>query len=212
MRDVLALITEIAGGEVVGVVDEYPAFPERSRGISVTLEKINSVLGSSFSHTEVEDALKRLALPYMVVNDVFTVTPPFERTDLAIPEDLIEEVGRIVGYDRIPATELPSLSGTPDQARYRSIERMKDQMVEQGYIEVSTQSFAKKGDIALANPLDTAKPALRTSLEQNLQEALTQAKYYAPLVLAPNEKPKLFEVGTVFSKEGEHIELGPCPP
>lgn len=211
MRDVLALITEIAGGEVVGVVDEYPAFPERSRGISVTLEKINSVLGSSFSHTEVEDALKRLALPYMVVNDVFTVTPPFERTDLAIPEDLIEEVGRIVGYDRIPATELPSLSGTPDQARYRSIERMKDQMVEQGYIEVSTQSFAKKGDIALANPLDTAKPALRTSLEQNLQEALTQAKYYAPLVLAPNEKPKLFEVGTVFSKEGEHIELRTVP-
>ncbi|MEK7144667.1 MAG: phenylalanine--tRNA ligase subunit beta [Patescibacteria group bacterium] len=207
MRDVLTLITDIAGGEVIGVVDEYPASPERSREVSVTLEKINSVLGSDFSNIEVEDALKRLALPYMVVNDTFTVTPPFERTDLTIPEDLVEEVGRIVGYDRIPATELPPIFSTPDQTRYRGIERMRDQMVEQGYTEVSTQSFAKKGDIALANPLDKAKPALRTSLEQNLQEALAQAKYYAPLVLAPNEKPKLFEVGTVFPKEGEHIEL-----
>lgn len=207
MRDVLALITDIAGGEVVGVVDEYPTHTDTNQPVSVTLEKISNILGSDFSREEVENAFARLGLETKTEGDTFTIMPPFERTDLAIPEDLVEEIGRILGYDKIPATELSPISGTPDQARYRGIERMKDQMVEQGYIEVSTQSFAKKGDIALANPLDKAKPALRTSLEQNLQEALTQAKYYAPLVLAPNEKPKLFEVGTVFPKEGEHIEL-----
>ncbi|MFA6414705.1 MAG: phenylalanine--tRNA ligase subunit beta [Candidatus Paceibacterota bacterium] len=207
MRGVLALITDIAGGEVVGVVDEYPARATAPSPVSVSLEKINGVLGSNFSRDEVENVFKRLALPYMVVHDVFTVTPPFERTDLTIAEDLVEEVGRIIGYDKVPATELPPLSSTPDQARYRGIERMKDQLVEQGFIEVSTQSFAKAGDVTLANPLDKNMPALRTSLEGNLQDALARAKYAAPLVLAPGQKPKLFEVGTVFAKEGEHIEL-----
>ncbi|MFA5996823.1 MAG: hypothetical protein WC790_03885, partial [Candidatus Paceibacterota bacterium] len=103
--------------------------------------------------------------------------------------------------------ELPPLAIAPDQARYRGMERMKDQLIEQGFIEVSTQSFARKGDITLANPLDKGMPALRTSLEDNLKAALEQARHYAPLVLAPGQKPKLFEVGTVFPKEGEFVEL-----
>ena len=48
---------------------------------------------------------------------------------------------------------------------------MKDQLVLKGFIELSTQSFAKKGDIILANPLDKTKPALRVNLEDNLREA-----------------------------------------
>ena len=112
-----------------------------------------------------------------------------------------------MGYQGVAAKELPPLGRSPDQERYRGIERMKDQLVEQGFIEVSTQSFAKKGDITLANPLDKTMPALRTSLEDNLKDALTRAKNHAPLVFAPGQKPKLFEIGTVFTKEGEHIEL-----
>ena len=80
---------------------------------------------------------------------------------------------------------------------------MKDRLVEQGFIEVSTQSFAKKGDILLANPLDKEKPALRTSLEENIREALTQAKYYAPLVLPPNEKPKCLKSGRSFRRKAK---------
>lgn len=207
MRDVLKLITDIAGGEVVEVVDEYPTPPEQNKEVSVSLGKINGVLGSSFSKEEVENVLKRLSLSYATVNDSFIVTPPFERMDLVIAEDLIEEVGRIIGYDRVPGAQLPPLPEAPDQARYRGIEKMKDQLVEQGYIEVSTQSFAKEGYVILANPLDKNMPALRTSLEGNLNEALERAKHSAPLVLAPSQKLKLFEVGNVFPKEGEHLEL-----
>lgn len=206
MREVLALITDIAGGEVAGVVDEYPAKPE-IKTVSVTLARMNGILGSSFSREEVLDVCRRLGLETKSERDSFTVTPPFERIDLTIPEDFAEEVGRVLGYDRIPAAELPPTSGTPDQARYRGIERMKDQLVAQGFTEVSTQSFAKKGDIFLANPLDSAKPALRTSLDENMEEALERAKYIAPLVLAPNQKPKLFEIGTVFPKSGEKLEV-----
>jgi len=211
MREVLTLITEIAGGEVVGIVDEYPAPVASLPVVTVSLGKINNILGSDFSCEEVENVFKRLGLDYASSSGpsttTFTVTPPFERTDLVIPEDLVEEVGRIIGYDKVPATELPPLAGVPDQARFRGIERMKDQLVEQGFIEVSTQSFSKKGDVTLANPLDKNMPALRTSLENNVHEALTRAKLNAPLVLSPKAKLKLFEVGTVFPKEGEFVEL-----
>lgn len=207
MRDVLALISDIAGGEVVSVVDTYPSRPSQERSVSVSLAQINNVLGSQFSPTDVAGVFDRLALPYTLAGEVFTVVPHFERTDLTISEDLIEEVGRLIGYDKINSTELPSTPDEPDQARYRGIEKMKDQLIEAGYTEVSTQSFAKSGDITLANPLDKAKPALRTSLEENLTEALTHAKYVAPLVLEPKQKPKLFEVGTVFPKAGEYLEL-----
>lgn len=207
MRDVLTLIQEVAGGEVVEVVDEYPARPAQGREVSVSLAKINGILGSDFSREEVENVFKRLALPYRVVDDVFTVTPPFERTDLVISEDLAEEVGRIIGYDKIPTAELLPISGTPDQAHYRGIEKVKDELIAQGFTEISTQSFAKEGDVQLANPLDKAKPALRTSLRENMQEALAHAKYVAPLVLPPNEKPKLFEIGTVFPKDGEDLAI-----
>lgn len=206
MRDVLALVTDIAGGEVVGVVDEYPARPVAAP-VSVSLSKINAILGSSFSTSEVAVVFKRLNLETKVDGDRFTITPPFERTDLEIPEDLVEEVGRIIGYDKLSPTELSPIESEPDQNRYRGTERMKDQLIEQGYTEVSTQSFATMGDIYLANPLDQKKPVLRTSLEENLAAALIQAKYVAPLVLAPKMSPKLFEVGTVFPKTGEYIEL-----
>lgn len=206
MRDVLALITEIAGGEVVSVVDEYPKKASFAPVIT-TLERINGRLGSAFCMKDVEEVLGRLDLPCKVEGDVVTVTPPFERTDIVMPEDIAEEVGRIMGYDRIPGVQLPRLAGEPDQARYRGIEKMKDHLLEAGFTEVSTQSFTRTGEVYLANPLDKTKPALRTSLEENLQEALERAERAAPLVLRPGAKPKLFEVGTVFPKEGEYLEL-----
>jgi phenylalanyl-tRNA synthetase beta subunit len=84
---------------------------------------------------------------------------------------------------------------------------MKDQLVEQGYTEISTQTFASAGNINLLNPLDKTMPALRTSLEKNIAEALVKAKYAAPVIFGPNTTPKLFEVGTVFPKKGEYVEL-----
>lgn len=187
MRDVLALITDIAGGEVTGVTDAYPN-KSQAAPVAVSHAHIDGLLGRSFTIAEIEEIFNRLGLDTSIVNDTFTVTPPFERTDLLIPEDLIEEVGRIAGYDTVPATELSPLAGAPDQARYRGIERMKDELVAQGFIEVSTQSFAKSGDVTLANPLDKGMPALRTNLDENMNAALVRAKQYAPLVLAPNQK------------------------
>ncbi len=175
--------------------------------VEVSLERINAILGTKFSEGEVTNVFHRLRFHFEKTNNVFRVAAPAVRRDIEIPEDIAEEVGRILGYDRIPVAILPSMSDVPDQARYRGIERMKDMLVEQGYVEVSTQSFSQEGDVYLAKPLDQTKPALRVSLEENLNDALIRAKKSAPLVLPPKQAVKLFEVGTVFPKEGEYLEL-----
>ncbi|MEK7132925.1 MAG: hypothetical protein AAB830_02625 [Patescibacteria group bacterium] len=174
--------------------------------VTVSLAQINGILGFHFSQSEVEEVFKRLGLEAKIDGNTFTVTPPSSRPDITISEDLVEEVGRILGFDRIPAIELQPIT-VPDQARFRGMERMKDQLIEQGFTEISTQSFAKKGDVTLLNPLDKTKPALRVSLEENVNEALARAKQYELLVLPPGQKLKLFEVGSVFPGTGEYLEL-----
>lgn len=175
--------------------------------VEVSLDRMNAILGFNFSAEEVEDVFRRLRFSVEKSASAYRVAAPLPRVDIQIPEDVAEEVGRILGYDRIPVTELPPASTEADQARYRGIEKMKDMLIEQGYTEVSTQSFTKKGDVYLAKPLDKTKPALRTSLEENLRDALKRAKQYAPLVFPPKISVKLFEVGTVFPKKGEYLEL-----
>jgi phenylalanyl-tRNA synthetase beta chain len=150
-----------------------------------------------------------LGLPYTlkISEGLFTVIPPFERRDIVIPEDLIEEVGRILGYDHVQSESLPAMSTSPDQARFRGIESIKDFLIEHGWSEISTQTFARDGDISLANPLDQTRPALRTSLAENMIDALARAKVVAPRVFGPAPELKLFEIGTVFRKDTEHLSL-----
>ena len=84
--------------------------------------------------------LNRLGLPHVVEGTMLTVQPPFIRCDLVIAEDLAEEIGRVLGYERLPALELPAMTEAPDQRRYQGIERIKDFLLERGYVEISTPS------------------------------------------------------------------------
>lgn len=206
MRDVLALITDIAGGEVAGVTDIYPN-TEEPETVSASLSEVNAVLGTTFSMDEVRAALTRLSLSFEEVEDRFIVLVPFERRDLSIPEDLIEEIGRTIGYDSIAGVQLPVSAGEPEQARYRGIERVKDFLIERGYAEVSTPSFAGEGEVLLANPLQEEKPYLRASLIENLRDALMRAAQLAPRVIGPEQFVRLFEAGNVFTAKGEHLIL-----
>jgi phenylalanyl-tRNA synthetase beta chain len=215
MRDVLELIQQVAGGEVEGIVDVYPAQSdvqlELSRSVAISVEKVNGLLGTSYTAGDVKHAFDRLAFAYEfqkgTEGEVFIVMPPFERRDITIPENLIEEVGRILGYNTIAPEMLPALSKAPDQNRYDGIVRVKDFLVERGFTEISTQTFSANGEVVLANPLDQTRPALRAGLTTNMTEALTRAAYAAPRVLGPVTEVKLFEIGTVFKKDAEHLSL-----
>ncbi|MEA2701892.1 MAG: phenylalanyl-tRNA synthetase beta chain [Candidatus Parcubacteria bacterium] len=206
MRDVLSLIREVAGGEVVGVTDQYPA-PESMPRLSVSLERINKVLGTAYAASDVTGALDRLGIPHTLEGETFHVTPPFVRCDLRIPEDIAEEAGRVLGYEHVPPTLLPASDGAPDQLRQRGIERIKDLLLERGYVEILTPSFAKAGEIELANPLQMDRPYLRPDLAGNMRDALRRARYEAPRTLGPEPSLKLFEIGTVFASAGESLSL-----
>ena len=175
--------------------------------VEITIAKINAILGTNFSREEIFDVFKRLGFRVDERAGTLYVTAPKPRTDIVIPEDLVEEVGQILGYDRVPEAELPPTNIPADQDRFRGIERMKDMLTEKGFTEVSTQTFTVKGDIQLAKPFDKTKPMLRTSLKEGLDNALLRAKQYAPLVLDPKQKLKLFEIGNVFPKSGEYLEF-----
>ncbi len=211
MRDVLALIKSIAGGEVVGVTDVYPGEgAEQARQAStviVSSQIINGLLGSTFSNEDIANTWRGLGFEYEQTGDSFTITPPFERRDLVIPEDLVEEVGRIIGYDRILPRQLPPMPKAPDQIRFQSIEYIKDFLTEHGFTELSTQTFTREGDVWLANPLDQTRPALRTTLTGNMHEALSRAITIAPRIYGAAENLCLFEIGTIFKSESECLSL-----
>jgi phenylalanyl-tRNA synthetase beta chain len=207
MRDVVALILEIAGGEVVDSADSYPHKAKASTPVSITLEKITSVLGVKIEREQVARIFNRLGFVYTQSGDEFSVLPSFTRRDTLIREDLIEEVGRIFGYEHIPAVALTALGHAPDQEVFSGIECIKDFLIDRGFSEISTQSFSAKGDIALENPLQKDKPYLRTTLSENMKDALTRALTHAPRVLGTTPVLKLFEIGNTFTKEGEYLLL-----
>lgn len=206
MRDAVALILDIAGGELEGLTDCFPSVLE-ALTVAVSVSQVNEVLGTYLATVRVREALDTLGFSYTEVEDAFVVLVPFERNDLQIPEDLVEEIGRTIGYGLIDSQELPLLAGEPDQARFRGIERVRDFLVERGFAEISTPSFASEGEIELENPLQSDKPYLRSTLIPNLKDALTRAASVAPRVLGPDPFVKLFEVGSVFQKGGERLML-----
>jgi phenylalanyl-tRNA synthetase beta chain len=207
MRDILKLIQDVAGGEVVGVVDVYPKPAEALPPVLAPLTRINAILGTSFSVDDVKSVFERIALPYTLEGETFTVMPTFERTDIKTVQDISEEVGRVLGYDRVTAESLPPLTSAPDQRKYKGLERLKDVLTQHGFTEISTQSFAAEGEIILENPLQSDRPALRPTLIENMKDALTRAEFVAPLVLGTEPALKLFELGSVFKTNGEHLAL-----
>ena len=206
MQSVVELIQKLAGGELAGYVDAYPE-PQPPMFASVTVEKVNKVLGTTLTGADIADAFARLGLPYKEEAGVFEVTAPFERLDLIIAEDLIEEVARIVGYDKIPSTPLPAFDKKPGiNKNFAAAEAAREELVSRGYSEVYTSVFADKGERMVLNKVDSVRPYLRDSLLLGLTEALAKNKPNKDLLGL--KEIKLFEIGTVWKGGKEVIMLG----
>ncbi len=206
MQAVVELIQQIAGGEVVGFVDEYPE-KQQPWQVRVTTAQVVQVLGDTFGEGEIADSFNRLGFSYPggASTGEWIVTPPFERLDLQIAEDLIEEVGRIQGYDRVPPLELPPFSKEVEiNKNFAAAEAAREALVAEGYSEVFTSVFADQGERVVLNKVDGVKPYLRSSLVPGLQEALK--KNIPNKDLLGLKEVKLFEIGAVW-KGGEEVVL-----
>ena len=202
MHAFVELILQLAGGEVVGFVDAYPN-QKKNAPVSIYLEQLNKTLGTNITADDASDVFTRLGFTFEKKDDVFLVTPPSERLDLLIPEDLIEEVGRVIGYDKVPAVELPTFAGNVEiNKNFYAAEHVREDLISQGYSEVFTSVFAEKGDRIVANKVDGVRPYLRMNLTDGLTESLKKNVPNKDLLML--KEIKLFEIGTVW-KNGEEI-------
>ncbi len=171
------LIRRTAGGAVArGVVDAHPA-PVAPRQVPIRVARASSLLGISLDAPRVRESLESLGLPVSEKEDgVFSVEVPTFRPDIEREIDLIEEVGRRVGYENIPATLPASGSPAARPARTRSLElQARRIMVAGGFSEAINYSFVSREAlermgwrdeqmVALRNPLSGEMDVLRTTL------------------------------------------------
>lgn len=203
MQSVIELIQKLAGGEIVGFADVYPA-PQGESRVKVSVEKVNQVLGTRLTGAEVSDVFQRLQFAYKEENGVFDVSVPFERLDIAIPEDLVEEVGRIIGYDQVPATPLLPMAAQQEvNTNFYTSEHVREELSSMGYSEIFTSVFADRGERAVLNKVDSIKPYLRANLTDGLAEALK--KNIPNKDLLGLKEIKLFEIGSVWKDGKEEL-------
>lgn len=202
----LEIIRQLAGGELVGRVDVYPD-PQPQKTVSVSLENINALLGSHLREADVSDAFSRLGFPFSLAGHTWEAQVPFERLDIEIAEDLVEEVGRIVGYEHIPATPLPPFDKEPEiNKNLCAAEKARQEWTDKGYSEVYTSVFAERGERVVLNKADGVRPYLRDSLIHGLTEALAKNKPNKDLLGL--KEIKLFEIGTVWKGGKEQVMIG----
>jgi phenylalanyl-tRNA synthetase beta chain len=206
-------IRRFAGGKVASpLVDEHHLAGEvMERGsvhapVTVTTQFVNERLGFKLSAGEMKTLLTNVEFTVEVQGDELTVTAPFWRTDIEIPEDVVEEVGRLYGYDHLPL-ELPIRDLTPP-AKNRVLElkaQIRNALRMAGANELLTYSFVH-GDLLdrvgqdreqafrLSNALSPDLQYYRLSLTPSLLEKVH------PNVKAGYNEFALFELGTTHNK------------
>ncbi|MDQ0270058.1 phenylalanine--tRNA ligase subunit beta [Cytobacillus purgationiresistens] len=203
------LLAEYAGGEVLEGSVEADHLSVEPAVVSVDINKINRLLGTELSVQQAADILNRLQFSTSVDGGELTVTVPTRRGDITIEEDLIEEVGRLYGYDNL-ATTLPIGSSTPGHlSDYQKKRRMVRGFLEgAGLYQAVTYSLTSeekslqfameaRTPIKLAMPMSEERSILRLSIIPHLLEVL---KYNAA---RQNDSLAIYETGSVFLSTDE---------
>ena len=209
MERATELILSIAGGT------PGPVFGERSEAhlpgpVTVALrpERVNRLLGTAFEAEMIGALLTRLGMQVEVDGDCFQVSPPTARRDIALEVDLIEEVARIYGYDRLPVRRPGGRLRLESHPEAELPERtLRRQLAARGFQEVMTWSFVSEDELArlglsleaqpLANPLSRDLAVLRTSLLPGLLR--TAGNNFR----RQQDDFRLFELGSCFQATSE---------
>src|SRR6185436_14375164 len=128
------LILDICGGEPGPTEDLVARLPER-KPVRMRVARAQKIIGMPLEAAEMQKCLDRLALPLKREGDALVVTPPSYRFDLAIEEDIVEEVARIYGFERI-AAHPPRVAGSfPRLEEKRSLHELREQLAAAEYRE-----------------------------------------------------------------------------
>ncbi|MCY0858473.1 phenylalanine--tRNA ligase subunit beta [Cupriavidus sp. D39] len=211
-----ALILEICGGQAGPVDDQVVNLPQR-KPVRLRVARAERVLGIELSPAVIADVFQRLQLPFTreqgAHGEVFVVTPPSYRFDLEIEEDLIEEVARIYGFERIPARPpiAESEMRPTDEAR-RSTHAVRHAIAACDYQEVINFAFVEEkwerdfanndNPIRLLNPIASQLAVMRSTLIGGL---LDKVRYN---LNRKASRVRMFEVGRVFHRDATVADGG----
>ena len=206
------LIAELSGGEVCrNYLDEYPAKIKAVENIPLRMDRVRQVIGARVPAREAVRILKSIGMALRREGKgAYRVTPPSFRVDIEREIDLIEEIARLYGYDRVPST-LPSVSVSEAETvpRLALEERIRQLMTGAGYSEIINYSFSspdsaealglspedeRRRFVVIKNPLTEDQSIMRTTLAYGLLETLKKNLHNASFNL------KLFEIGRTFFK------------
>jgi phenylalanyl-tRNA synthetase beta chain len=198
------LLLAFAGGEAGPVVDisSEQHLPSRD-SVTLTQARLSKVLGAEIPPATVTDILTGLGLGLTVTNEGWLVDPPSFRFDIEIEDDLVEEVARIYGYDRIPeVTAVAEMPLGPVSETIVDLERVADTLVARDYQEVITYSFidadsnrivtGEESELILSNPISSEMSVMRESLLPGMLSAA------AMNVSRQQERVRFFEIGKSF--------------
>jgi phenylalanyl-tRNA synthetase, beta subunit, non-spirochete bacterial len=204
-----ALVLKLAGG-TPGPVTEAVREADLPKPANITLRRarIARVLGIAIPDAEVERILRALGMQVVATAEGWQVVPPSRRFDIAIEEDLIEELARIHGYDRVPTTLPggPAPITAPGEGVLGEAE-LRRQLVARDYLEAVSFAFVdgallrawnlEQGTVPLANPLSAELAVMRPSLLPGLVDALARNR------ARQAGRVRLFELGRVFTRAGQ---------
>jgi len=183
------------------VVTEKKSLPKQNK-VSVNISSANRILGANLSKTKIKSYLTGLGFSPQVKKETVNTLIPSWRYDLSIEADLIEELARLEGYNKLPTESLRPL---PKKKEVTNSHRVSAFLVSQGYSEVITYSFideqdanlgsVKKNHLVVSNPISQNMNVMRSSLWPGLVNT------YASNLNNGEENQKLFEIGSIFKKD-----------
>ena len=204
MERATALLVEICGGEVAPIVEaESEADLPKAATIELRRSKLDRLLGHSIASEEVVEILTRLGCDVETTDAGWKATAPAWRFDMAIEEDLVEEVGRIFGYNNIPnQSPVAALSMNLHKEANLPLKRVRNLLVDRGFQEAITYSFVEPEQqklivpdiepLVLPFPISADMSAMRLSLWTGLLNTVVfNQKRQQPRV-------RLFEAGLRF--------------
>jgi len=229
LKRTLDLVLKYAGGEVASEIIDYKSKDYTPRDLSLSIAKLERVMGIKLELSEIKDILQSLNLSPTITKDEIACKIPTYRNDINIEEDLIEEVARVYGYNKFTTT-LPRGSVSKETIPYyydRSSELfLKNYMQGAGYYETNTlaltseENIKKSGlnldnHIKIANPVSLEYEFMRTSLIPRLLEAVkinadeSNLKFfeYNNVYFGPLDKSKEPHALSAIIKGGDYTEI-----
>ncbi len=205
----LFLLEEMGGGgKVVEVVDIYLK-KTASKKLSIKVSEVAEFLGVKISAAEIQRILTSLGFGVIKKGDTLSVTVPTRRIDVSIEEDLMEEIGRMYGYEKISAV-FPSVSLIPTERNLDLFwqERVRNSLLEATFTEVYSYSFIGEQDkelfaytqndaktlVEVENPISRDFKYLRGTLIENMVKTIAKNRNNVSEI-------KIFEMGKVFSNK-----------